>query len=145
MGAKQDHPLSFQLSSCNNLSPLQHSAGDTDCSPEGITIKTAVCPWNKLPDCSSQSQLCAACDPDDKQDYAQIPCSFSLATLSLELPWSGGPWMGAGKRAEEDTVEFPSDFTKRIQTLTLVWATKIVFILYDKSPKAVNIFGDALY
>lgn len=89
-GAKQDHPLSFQLSSCNNLSPLQLSAGDTDCSPEGITIRLLFVPRINFHIVAENPNPVKLVTPRKNRITPQIPCFSTLSFLALEHLWSGG-------------------------------------------------------
>lgn len=43
----------------------------------------------------------------------QIPCSFSLSALSLELPWSGSLRVGAGERGPGVHSSVPFRFDKK--------------------------------
>lgn len=100
--AKEDHPLSFQRSSCSNLSPLQHSAPDTDGTPGGSyneTHPSCYCcccsPPNKRPDCSRRASKAAVCvahaAPKDKRDYVPNP-AFPLQCPFIESPPPPPPW-----------------------------------------------------
>lgn len=97
MGAKEDHPLSFQLSSCSNLSPLQHSAGDTDCSPEGITIRLLFVPRINFQTVADNLNSVEHVTPRTNRITPQILCSFTLSSPPLEMLWPGGLRVEAGK------------------------------------------------
>lgn len=76
-GAKEDHPLSFQLSSCGNLSPLQHSAGDTDSSRVGMTIRLLFVPPINLQTVAGNLRSVAHLTPKTNRITSQIPSSFA--------------------------------------------------------------------
>lgn len=78
--AAQDHPLSFQLSSCDNLSTLHHSSIDAALQ-RGHYNQMPVVPLNKFLDCCSESIAGSPCVPDDKQDYTPNPALCALLLL----------------------------------------------------------------
>ncbi|CAB1453359.1 unnamed protein product [Pleuronectes platessa] len=77
---------------------MKHSAGDTDCSPEGITIRLLFVPRINFQTVAASLGPVEHVTPERKQDYApksHVPLHGSPLPLELRL-WSGGLRVEAG-------------------------------------------------